>query len=115
MEKKNMKQSTTMINSVSNLIDEYKNQNTSFNSKNCAAHLINNNVFTSPIGIGDEVFIVVRYYGKPIYVDKDYVQTIGFSRNNIKIYTRKHRNFGAYFIWGKNAFATKEEARAVHK
>ena len=62
---------------------------------------------------GDEVWFIENYGGKPCYISIDKVQMVGFTTRSIQIKLRGHQNFNKTYTWGKNVFATREEANKV--
>ena len=62
---------------------------------------------------GDEVWLIEKYNGKPIYISKDTVQMVGFTTRSIQIKPRRHHAFGKTYVWGKNIFPTEKEAKEM--
>jgi hypothetical protein len=69
--------------------------------------------FEFPCYPGDEVWYIERYNGKPLYLDKDIVQLVGFTTRSVQIKLRGHKSFNKTYTWNKNVFATQEEAQAA--
>ena len=41
------------------------------------------------------------------------MQMVGFTTRSVQIKLRRHQNFNKTYIWNKNVFRTREEAKVV--
>lgn len=63
---------------------------------------------------GDEVWYIEKYPGTwQFYCRSDKVQMVGFTTQSVQIKLRNHQNFNKTYTWGKNVFATEQEALVV--
>ena len=63
---------------------------------------------------GDDVWFIECYNGKPIYLDKDKVQMVGFTTRSVQIKLRGHKNFNKTYTFGKNVFTDETLARETY-
>ena len=78
-----------------------------------ADHLIANGVVVLPCNIGDDIYLIPTYGGKPYCgVVEDKVQMIGVTSRGFHIKARRHKDHNKTYFLGKSAFLTKEEAKA---
>lgn len=75
-----------------------------------ADHLLDNGVIVPPVSIGQTVWAIEFYRGKPIAIHEDMVQMVGFTSRSVKIALRNHHSFGKTFVLGKTVFLTREAA-----
>lgn len=76
-----------------------------------AEHLIKNNAVVLPCKLGDDIYLIPTYGGKPYCgVVKDTVQMIGMTSRGFHIKARNHHNHNKTYFLGKSAFLTKDEA-----
>lgn len=81
-----------------------------------ADHLLENGVIVPPVKIGDTVYVIPKYNGKPYCgVRQDKVQMIGITSRGIHIKTRNKSNFNKTYMLGKTVFLTKAEAEKALK
>lgn len=81
-----------------------------------ANYLLENGVVVLPCKIGDTVYIIPKYNGKPYCgVISDKIQMIGITSRGYHIKTRGKSNFNKTYILGKTAFLTKAEAEQALK
>ena len=69
--------------------------------------------YVFPCYPGDTVWHIVSVNGNPLYSKQDTVQMVGFTTRSVQIKLRNSQSFGKTYTWGKNVFATKEEADSV--
>lgn len=76
-------------------------------------HLIANGVTVLPCNIGDAVYLIPKYNGKPYCgVVEDKVQMVGITSRGFHIKAREHKDHNKTYFLGKSAFLTREEAEA---
>ena len=64
-----------------------------------------------PCKVGDEVYIIPKYNGKPYCgVISDKIQMIGMTSRGVHIKTRGKSNFNKTYMLGKTVFLTREDA-----
>lgn len=63
---------------------------------------------------GDEVWLITKVCGRPLYVTSDKVQMVGFTTRSIQIKLRSHKDFNKTYTWGKDVFGSYEEAKAAY-
>ncbi len=68
-----------------------------------------------PCKVGEDVFAIECYGGKPLYIFKDKVQHICIARSNIHFRLQKHHPHNKTYQFNKLAFLTREEAEAALK
>lgn len=79
-------------------------------------YLLENNVVVLPCKIGDIVYVIPKYKGKPYCgVVSDKIQMIGITSRGWHIKTKGTSNFNKTYMLGKTAFLTKEEAEHALK
>lgn len=66
-----------------------------------------------PCKVGDTVYAIKRYGGKPIAIIEDKVQMIGVTSRTTRILLRAHHDHNQTFLFGKTVFLTREEAEAA--
>ena len=76
-----------------------------------ADHLIENGVIVPPCKVGDIVYLIPTYNGKPYCgIREDKVQMIGITSRGIHIKARNHHDHNKMYMLGKIVFLTKPEA-----
>ena len=81
-----------------------------------ADYLLANGVIIPPCKVGDTVWLIPTYNGKPycgVCVDK--VQMIGITSRGVHIKARNHHDHNKMYMLGKSIFLTKEEAEQALK
>lgn len=81
-----------------------------------ADHLLANGVIVPPCKVGDTVYLVPTYHGKPycgVVVDK--VQMVGITTRGIHIKARYHHDHNKTYMLGKTVFLTREDAEKALK
>ena len=63
-----------------------------------------------PCKVGDTVYAIKRYGGKPIAIIEDKVQMVGVTSRSVRILLRAHHDHNQTFQLGKTVFLTREEA-----
>ena len=87
-----------------------------FEKKLLADYLLENGVIVPPVKVGDTVYVIPKYNGKPYCgVQTDKVQMVGITSRGIHIKTRNKSNFNKTYMLGKTAFLTKEAAEKALK
>lgn len=69
----------------------------------------------SPVSIGQTVWAIEFYRGKPIAIHEDKVQMVGYTSRSIKILLRNHHDFNKAFVLDKTVFTTYKAAEAALK
>ena len=81
-----------------------------------ADHLLaSGQVVVLPCKVGDTVWAIKRYGGKPIAIIEDKVQMVGVTSRSVRILLRAHKDHNQTFMFGKTVFLTREEAEAALK
>ena len=81
-----------------------------------AEYLVENGVIVLPVKVGQTVYVIPKYDGKPYCgVQMDKVQMVGITSRGIHIKTRNKSNFNKTYMLGKTVFLTKEEAEKALK
>lgn len=80
-----------------------------------ADYLLDNGVIVPLVTVGQTVWAIEFYRGKPIAIHGDMVQMVGFTSRSVKIALRNHHSFGKTFVLGKTVFLTREEAEEALK
>lgn len=75
-----------------------------------ALALLANGVIISPCNVGDDIWIVKCYEGKPLGIVKDKVQMIGITSRGFHIKARDHHDHNKMYMLGKTVFITREDA-----
>lgn len=75
-----------------------------------ANHLIENGAIIPPCNVGDDIWIVKCYEGKPLGIVKDKVQMIGITSRGFHIKARNHHDHNKMYMLGKTVFLTREDA-----
>lgn len=75
-----------------------------------ADHLIENGAILPPCNVGDDIWIVKCYEGKPLGIVKDKVQMIGITSRGFHIKARNHHDHNKMYMLGKTVFLTREDA-----
>lgn len=66
-----------------------------------------------PVKIGDTVYFIPTYNGKPIWgVQRGIVQMVGITRQGYHVKIRDRADFNKTYMFGKSAFLSKEQAEA---
>ena len=95
--------STDLSKSSGRLMDAY----------NIADNLIANGVTVLPYRVGDKIYYIDRYTNN---IEEDIIKFITITKHGYKpILTRHNTKFWEYYMFGANAFLSKEEAEAVLK
>lgn len=101
------------------LMTKAENENLSLlesEKKILADYLLANGVVVLPCKIGDTVYIIPMYNGKPYCgIRTDKIQMIGITSRGWHIKPRYKSNFNKTYMIGKTAFLTKEEAEQALK
>lgn len=81
-----------------------------------ADYMETHNVVELPCNIGDDIYIISTYGGKPIGdIIADKVRLICITKAGIHIGVRQHSSFNKTYMLGKTAFATLEDAELALK
>ena len=81
-----------------------------------ADYLLQNGVIAPPCKVGDVVYLIPMYNGKPYCgVCEDKVQMIGITSRGVHIKARNHHDHNKMYMLGKSIFLTKEEAEQALK
>ena len=81
-----------------------------------AEYLLENGVIVLPVKVGQTVYVIPKYNGKPYCgIQADKVQMIGITSRGIHIKTRNNSPFNKTYFLGKTVFLTKEEAEKALK
>ena len=81
-----------------------------------ADYFLANGVIVPPCKVGDDVYLIPTYNGKPYCgVCKDKVQMIGITSRGVHIKAREHHDHNKMYMLGKTVFLTKEEAERALK
>ena len=81
-----------------------------------ADQLLANGVIVPPVKVGQMVYVIPKYNGKPYCgVQQDKVQMIGITSRGIHIKTRSKSSFNKTYMLGKTVFLTKEQAEKALK
>lgn len=75
-----------------------------------ADYLIENGAIIPPCNVGDDIWIVKCYEGKPLGIVKDKVQMIGITSRGFHIKARNHHDHNKMYMLGKTVFLTREDA-----
>ena len=75
-----------------------------------ADYLIENGAILPPCNVGDDIWIVKCYEGKPLGIVKDKVQMIGITSRGFHIKARNHHDHNKMYMLGKTVFLTREDA-----
>lgn len=75
-----------------------------------ALALLANGVILPPCNVGDDIWIVKCYEGKPLGIVKDKVQMIGITTRGFHIKARDHHDHNKMYMLGKTVFLTREDA-----
>jgi predicted GIY-YIG superfamily endonuclease len=74
-------------------------------------YLLANGVIVPPCKVGDTVYLIPTYNGKPYCgITQDKVQMIGITSRGVHIKARNHHDHNKMYMLGKSVFLTKEEA-----
>jgi hypothetical protein len=93
--------STDLGRSSGRLMDAY----------NIADNLIDNGVTILPYKVGDKIYYIDRYTNN---IEEDTIKFITITNKGFKpILTRHNIRFWEYYMFGANAFLSKEEAEAA--
>ena len=68
-----------------------------------------------PCKVGDTVYAIKKYGGKPIAIIDDKVQMVGVTSRTVRILLRAHHDHNQTFQFGKTVFLTRESAEAAIK
>lgn len=80
-------------------------------AEHTADYLLKNGVIIPPCKVGDTVYLIPTYNGKPYCgVREDKVQMIGITSRGIHIKARNHHDHNKMYMLGKTIFLTREEA-----
>lgn len=80
-----------------------------------ADHLIDNGVIVPPVKVGQTVWAVEKYGGKPIAIIEGKVQMVGVTSRSVKVLLRNHKDFNKTYVFGKTVFLTREAAEEALK
>lgn len=65
--------------------------------------------------IGDTVYLILNYCGRPLCTTEDVITRIVISSQNIFVETRSNKSYNKHFRLGDTAFLTKEECQTAYK
>ena len=80
-----------------------------------ADYLLGNGVIVLPCKVGQTVWAIERYGGKPIAIIEGKVQMVGVTSRSVKVLLRNHKDFNKTYVFGKTVFLTREAAEAALK
>ena len=80
-----------------------------------ADRLIENGVIAPQVKVGQTVWAIEKYRGKPIAIIEGKAQMVGVTSRSVKVLLRNHKDFNKTFVFGKTVFLTREEAEAALK
>lgn len=76
-----------------------------------ADYLLANGVIVSPVKVGDTVWLIPKYNGKPYCgVVEDKVQMIGITSRGVHIKAGNHHDHNKMYMLGKSVFLSREDA-----
>ena len=76
-----------------------------------ADNLLDNGVRVLPCSLGDTVYIIPKYNGKPYCgVVEDKIQMIGITSRGVHIKARNYNDHNKMYMLGKQAFLVRGEA-----
>ena len=78
-------------------------------------HLLEAGVILLPVKLGQTVWAIEKYRGKPIAIIEGKVQMVGVTSRSVKVLLRNHKDFNKTFVLGKTVFLTREAAEAALK
>lgn len=85
-------------------------------NKELADHLIANGVILPPCKVGQTVYLIPTYGGKPYCgIVQDKVQMIGITSRGVHIKARSHHDHNKMYMLGKTVFLTREDAEKALK
>lgn len=91
-------------------------ENDGVRAESIADYLLEKGVIVPPVKVGDTVYVIPKYNGKPYCgVQQDKVQMVGITSRGIHIKTRNKSSFNKTYMFGKTAFLTKEQAEQALK
>lgn len=80
-----------------------------------ADYLLDNGVIVLPCKVGQTVWAIERYGGKPIAIIEGKVQMVGVTSRSVKVLLRNHKDFNKTYVFGKTVFLIREAAEAALK
>ena len=81
-----------------------------------AEYLLANGVIVPPCKVGDTVYLIPTYNGKPCCcVIEDKIQMIGITSRGIHIKARNHHDHNKMYMLGKSAYLAREAAEQALK
>lgn len=80
-----------------------------------ADYLLGNGVIVPPVKVGQTVWAIEKYRGKPIAIIEGKAQMVGVTSRSVKVLLRNHKDFNKTFVFGKTVFLTREAAEAALK
>ena len=82
---------------------------------NLADYLLDNGVILPPVKVGQTVWTIEKYRGKPIAIIEGKAQMVGVTSRSVKVLLRNHKDFNKTFVFGKTVFLTREAAEEALK
>ena len=82
---------------------------------NLADYLLKEGAILPPVKVGQTVWAIEKYRGKPIAIIEGKVQMVGVTSRSVKVLLRNHKDFNKTFVLGKTVFLTREAAEAALK
>ena len=80
-----------------------------------ADYLLDNGVIVLPVKVGQTVWAIEKYRGKPIAIIEGKAQMVGVTSRSVKVLLRNHKDFNKTFVFGKTVFLTREDAETALK
>ena len=80
-----------------------------------ADRLIEDGVILPQVKVGQTVWAIEKYRGKPIAIIEGKAQMVGVTSRSVKVLLRNHKDFNKTFVFGKTVFLTREAAEAALK
>ena len=80
-----------------------------------ADYLLDNGAILPSVRVGQTVWAIEKYRGKPIAIIEGKAQMVGVTSRSVKVLLRNHKDFNKTFVFGKTVFLTREDAEAVLK
>ena len=105
-----------LIELIKKGVDISRNVTGLFSWGDVADYLLANGVIVPPCKVGDMVYLIPTYNGKPYCgITEDKVQMIGVTSRGVHIKARNHHDHNKMYVLGKSVFLTKEEAEKALK
>lgn len=80
-----------------------------------ADYLLETGVILPLVKVGQTVWAIEKYRGKPIAIIEGKAQMVGVTSRSIKVLLRNYKDFNKTFVLGKTVFLTREAAEAALK